>query len=76
MKKFIQDLVQNKCKAEIETHGKLSCGTITAIVVYELEPENIKGMYWKVKAVLDQLVRERKITKVKDNYYPAEDPPL
>lgn len=76
MKKFILNLILNESKKRIEEFGQLSAGTITAIVVYELKPENIKGMYWKVEKILSQLVRERKIAKVKGNYYPTENPPL
>lgn len=73
MKEFIENLIVNECKKRIEKHGQLSSGTIAAIVVYEHKPEDIKGLYWKVEAILNELKADGKIVKIKDNYYPTAD---
>ena len=71
MKDFILDLIHNKCKASIEKYGDLSDATITAIVLYDFKPEDKKGLYWKVKGILDELVADQKTVNVKGNYYPT-----
>ena len=71
MKDFILDLIHNRCKASIEKYGSLSNATITAIVEIEFKPEDHRGLYWKVKGILDELVADQKTVNVKGNYYPT-----
>ena len=72
MKDFILNLIQNRAKKIHEEHGNTSAGTITAMVKREFKPTQIRGLFWEVRRILDELVADRIIINTRKGYLPAE----
>lgn len=54
---------------EVKENPDLSAGALTAHVVYKMKPKpNLRGLFWKVEKVLENLVIEGKLKRVGDTY--------
>ena len=64
MKEFIlQKFKEEKC---------LQSGAITAMIVYQMKPDNIRGLFWKVEKLLDDMVTDRILYQKGEAYYISE----
>lgn len=54
---------------EVRENPNLSAGALAAHVVYKMKPKpNLRGLFWKVEKVLDDLVKQGKLERVGDTY--------
>lgn len=69
---YLYHLLSQRFNEVWESAGNTCAGTLTAYVDYEMKSENKRGLFWKVKATLQTLIKDGKVIQVKKNYYPAK----